>query len=112
MIKTLWKNARLPNGLIVNILIGDSRIIEIGSDGEFTLANGVSSGTGTALDPFIIEGWSIIVATGHGIYIHDTLAHFIVRDCFIDAGTGLNYPDYDSSIDSMEEDDITTLSGN
>ena len=72
--------------------------IEIGSDSGFNSTNGVSSGAGTALDPYIIENWLIIVPTGNGISIHDTTAHFIIRNCYIDAGTSGSYPEYENAI--------------
>ncbi|MHA1912645.1 MAG: NosD domain-containing protein [Candidatus Kariarchaeaceae archaeon] len=72
--------------------------IEIGSDAEFNSTNGVSSGTGIVSDPFIIENWIINVPNDyHGIYIHDTTAFFVIRNCYIDAGTG-GSPNYDSAI--------------
>ena len=72
--------------------------IEISQDSEFNVTNGVSSGTGTMLDPYIIENWNITVISGSGIFIHDTSAHFIIRNCWIDAGEGNSAPDYDGSI--------------
>ncbi|MFQ5883858.1 MAG: right-handed parallel beta-helix repeat-containing protein, partial [Thermoplasmata archaeon] len=59
--------------------------IQILGNGDFTPANGVSSGTGTAADPFIIEGWEINVTSGAGagIQILYTDAHFIIHDSFI-----------------------------
>jgi len=58
--------------------------IEITGDNGFTRENGVVSGSGTADDPYIIEGWEID-ATGHkyGIRIVGTRAHFIIRNCRI-----------------------------
>ncbi len=59
--------------------------IRIFGNADFTPANGVSGGTGTAEDPFIIEGWDINAASGAGagIQILYTDAHFIIRDSFI-----------------------------
>ncbi|MCG2826170.1 MAG: right-handed parallel beta-helix repeat-containing protein [Thermoplasmatales archaeon] len=67
----------------------------IRSNSDFTVANGVSSGSGTESDPYIIEGWDINVSTASGIevegmgstsfligiYIENTDAHFVIRDC-------------------------------
>jgi len=58
--------------------------IRIIGDKDFTRENGVVAGSGTADDPYIIEGWEIN-ASGDtfGIYIEDTTAYFIVRNCKI-----------------------------
>ena len=58
--------------------------IIINGNSDFTLANGVTDGSGTSMDPFIIEGWEID-ATGFtdGISVSSTDAHFIIRDTFI-----------------------------
>ncbi len=58
--------------------------IYIHGDAAFTWENGVVKGSGTAEDPYIIEGW-IIDTRGHdyGIYIDGTRAHFIIRNCQI-----------------------------
>lgn len=57
--------------------------IVIDGDGDFTLANGVTGGTGTAVDPYTIEGWEIEVDDHHGIHVIGTNAHFIITDCMI-----------------------------
>lgn len=49
--------------------------ILIGSDAEFTSANGVRSGTGTPDDPYVISGWKV-----SSLHIHDTNKHFVIRD--------------------------------
>ena len=41
------------------------------------------SGSGFGFDPFILEGWNITNSDQDGIYIQDTTAHFIIRDCWI-----------------------------
>jgi len=69
--------------------------IYIYGDDDFTIANGVMSGSGTAGDPYIIEGWRIEAPNAdYGIYIDHTSAHFIIRDCVIErarlAGIYLN----------------------
>jgi parallel beta-helix repeat protein len=82
--------------------------IEISEDSEFNSTNGVVSGTGTTLDPFIIENWNITTATGHGIFIHDTLAYFVIRNCFIDVGAEYD-PDGSSSICLKDTSNGTAL---
>lgn len=65
----------VPNDLVLH----DPIYIE-GND-DFIPANGVTSGSGTAGDPYIIESWSINVREANGIEIKDTNAHFIIRNC-------------------------------
>jgi parallel beta-helix repeat protein len=48
--------------------------------------NGVVSGNGSASNPFIIEGWDISAVAATGIYIRNTNAHFVVRDCYVHDG--------------------------
>ncbi len=57
--------------------------IRILSDSDFTPANGVISGNGTEIDPYIIAGWEIDAEGGDGIKISQTTSHFIIRDCFL-----------------------------
>ena len=58
--------------------------IEIANDGAFTVGNGVISGDGSELTPYIINGWNITTLGGAvGINIYDTTAHFIVSNCLV-----------------------------
>lgn len=58
--------------------------IRILGNGDFSRANGVLYGSGTEANPYIIEALEID-ATDHeyGIYIENTTAYFIIRDCKI-----------------------------
>lgn len=74
---------------------GTHEPIYIFGDEDFTYSNGVMSGSGTAADPYVIEGWSIAPANAdYGVYIDHTTRHFVVRDCVIEgtrvAGIYLN----------------------
>ena len=60
--------------------------IHIIGDNDFTPENGVVGGSGTSDDPYIIEGWEINASNGIGIYVEDTTAHFIIRNCYIHDG--------------------------
>lgn len=60
--------------------------ILIAGDKEFTAANGVRSGSGTPSDPYVISGW--IVST---IHIHDTSAHFVIRNNEVTSRLILNW---------------------
>ncbi len=74
---------------------GNHAPIYIGSDSDFTVANGVVSGSGTADDPYIISGWAIDAPSAdYGIYIDHTKSYFVIRNCVIErarnAGIYLN----------------------
>jgi len=58
--------------------------IYIEGNAGFTAANGVVAGSGTAGDPYIIEGWAINVAGAHGIQISYTTAYFVLRNCLVE----------------------------
>ena len=62
-------------------------VIRISCDEDFTTTNGVVSGTGTAKEPYLIEGWSIATGKATGLRIQGTSAHFVIRNCmFIGEG--------------------------
>lgn len=62
---------------------------------EFTLSNGVRSGSGSQSDPYVIEGWDINANNyTYGIGIRATTAFFIIRNCNIyDANLSSQYFD-------------------
>ncbi len=60
--------------------------IFINGDANFTAANGVVSGDGTALNPFIISNWDISATLADGIAIGNANSYFIVRDCTVHDG--------------------------
>ena len=55
--------------------------ISITSDSNFE----VFPGSGTEVDPYIIEGYNITTTSDEGIYISGTTKYFIVRNSYIDA---------------------------
>ncbi len=55
--------------------------ISITSDSGFE----VFLGTGTEVDPYIIEGYNITTTSDEGISITDTTKYFTVRNCYVDA---------------------------
>jgi parallel beta-helix repeat protein len=61
--------------------------ISIVTNWEFTHANGVVGGSGTASDPYIIADWDIDASSANGISIQDTDAHFTVRNCYVHDGS-------------------------
>jgi hypothetical protein len=72
-------------------------VLIVGNNG-FTSANGVTSGTGTATDPYVISGWNISAVTVSrarpGTYVHveidNTTAYFIIRNISVDGSVNGN----------------------
>jgi PKD repeat protein len=59
--------------------------ILIEGDADFTTANGVVSGSGTPLNPYVISGWNISSGTSKfPLTIKNTTKHFIIKDMFLD----------------------------
>jgi parallel beta-helix repeat protein len=59
-----------------------SSIVIVGNQ-NFSLANGVTGGSGTGQDPYVIEGWEIDTL----LEVHSTNASFVIRNVFVH-GTG------------------------
>ncbi len=57
--------------------------IVIGSNSDFNPSNGVSGGSGTASDPYVIEGWNITSNGTTGISISNTDAYFVIRSVYV-----------------------------
>jgi len=59
--------------------------ITILGNGDFTKANGVVAGSGTAKDPYLITGWEIDVpqSGSYAVDIENTTAHVVVRGLII-----------------------------
>jgi len=56
--------------------------IRINGNVNFTAPNGVSGGSGTVGNPYIIDNWDIDgVSTGDCIYVGNTTKYFIIRNC-------------------------------
>lgn len=63
--------------------------IRINSNADFISANGVCSGSGSEVDPFIIEGVKINAnGPGCGIYVGNTTNHFMVRNTYVHDASG------------------------
>lgn len=54
--------------------------ILINRNSDFTAANGVSGGSGTTADPFIIDEWEINYSQFAGIYLSHTTEHLIIKN--------------------------------
>lgn len=71
--------------------------ILIDGNGNFTFANGVTSGSGTRSDPYVIQGWDINASGLHccyaygdaGLLVQHTNASFIIRDVYVHSGLPL-----------------------
>ncbi|MHA1687073.1 MAG: right-handed parallel beta-helix repeat-containing protein, partial [Candidatus Heimdallarchaeaceae archaeon] len=74
------QNTEVTNYKIL-LSLTDHEAIEISSDANFS----AFPGSGTANDPYIIEGYHITTNADYGIYIHDTTKYFIIRNCHINA---------------------------
>ncbi|MGA1873765.1 MAG: hypothetical protein ACMUHY_08840, partial [Thermoplasmatota archaeon] len=61
--------------------------IRIEGDDDFSTSNGVSSGTGTITDPYVIENRTIDCGPSHGILIANTTKHLLIRKCTIFNGS-------------------------
>ncbi len=58
--------------------------IGINENYEFNSTNGIVSGSGTRSDPYIIEGWEILLnETGTAISVYDTTVDFIIRNVHV-----------------------------
>ncbi|HEY4705409.1 MAG TPA: NosD domain-containing protein [Thermoplasmata archaeon] len=60
--------------------------ILIVGDAGFTPDNGVTGGSGTPTDPYVIEGWGIDASFATGISIANTLAHAVIRNVSVSGG--------------------------
>ncbi|MEM4161361.1 MAG: right-handed parallel beta-helix repeat-containing protein, partial [Thermoplasmata archaeon] len=63
--------------------------IHINGNSQFTGENGVVGGSGTQSDPYIISGWEIDANGGtYAIWIENTTAYFVIRNCNVYRATG------------------------
>jgi parallel beta-helix repeat protein len=65
--------------------------ILIDGPGNFTASNGVTGGSGSPTDPYIIQGWSIDASAANGIEIRNIVSfsppYFVIRNVFIHSET-------------------------
>jgi len=81
------RSVSLPSSVKGNYTPHDPIWIE--GDEAFIPENGVSSGSGTVDDPYIIEGWAIVSQSEVGIVIVYTRSHFLVRNCYLETDFGV-----------------------
>ncbi len=72
--------------LVFSAVNGIHQPILIVGNNSFTLANGVSRGSGTNSDPYVIENLVVDASDSNGIQVKDTTAYFIVRNCLVENG--------------------------
>ncbi|PKK81310.1 MAG: hypothetical protein CVT47_03105 [Thermoplasmata archaeon HGW-Thermoplasmata-2] len=60
--------------------------IRINGNSDFNELNGVSGGSGTEDDPYVIRGWEIDASRSDGIIVENTDARLIIKDCRIRGG--------------------------
>ena len=69
-----------------NILYTPHDPIYIDGNDNFTSENGVTGGSGTYSDPYIIEDWEIDASSKHGIKIRNTDVYFVIDNCYFHSG--------------------------
>jgi parallel beta-helix repeat protein len=84
----IWYTAMVRAGLVIGSVatLSPHSPIYIDSNAGFTAANGVTSGSGTENDPYIIENWSINASSANGIEIKSTDVYFVIRNCLVENG--------------------------
>ena len=65
--------------------------IFINGDNEFTIYNGVRSGSGEENNPYVIENWEIYASGAPCVWVQNTTKYFVIRNCLLENG----YNDYD-----------------
>jgi parallel beta-helix repeat protein len=63
--------------------------IYINGNDDFTIENGVTGGSGTSNDPYIIKDWEINATSQYGVTIRNTSVYFTIMNCYIHDG-GIN----------------------
>lgn len=81
--------------------------ISITGDAGFTFSNGVRSGTGSPLDPYVISDWTIDAASGAAVRITGTTKHVVLRDLTLTSGSGASAVDLRDNTDTVEVRDVT-----
>ena len=66
--------------------------ITIRGDSEFTAGNGVTGGSGTESDPYLIEGWEISAESSNGLSISDSSAHVVIKNIVVRGTYSSFYP--------------------
>lgn len=74
------ENAQLTGALIEDFNHSDTVYVDIGTESDFVDSGW--SGSGTELDPFVLDNQALGVLGDYGyLQIHDTTSHFVIRNC-------------------------------
>lgn len=71
-------------------LYADHSPIVIDGNYQFTKKNGVTGGSGTAADPYVIDGWGISAGNSAAVIVMNTDSHVVFRSISVD-GMGNSY---------------------
>ena len=106
---TILSSIIIPAVLLTTISPVYDEVIEILSDEDF-LKYDYILGNGTSDAPYIIESRNIVDETSrYGIYIDNTTAFFIIRDCMIDVYSGGIYLKHNAPHTAIIEDNEITV---
>ena len=81
---------------LLNVRLVQAEILQshppilISSDSGFTSENGVTRGSGTVSDPYVIEGWEIASAPGPAIQVLETHVYFVIREVYVHSSLPLS----------------------
>ena len=83
--------------------------ILINGNGDFTAANGVTGGSGTAADPYVIEGWTVRPYTGPpaAVSVSNTTKPFVLRGLTVQCGSSVGILLDNVSDGRVEDCDVT-----
>src|SRR2546428_5094266 len=81
-------SGNLSTSVTINVNgLTDHNAIVINGDAGFTTANGITGGSGTLTDPYVIQGWAIstdfLCCASPGIVISNTKAYFTTNNVYI-----------------------------
>ncbi|HEX4922151.1 MAG TPA: right-handed parallel beta-helix repeat-containing protein, partial [Candidatus Bathyarchaeia archaeon] len=84
--------------------------ISIVGNSDFTSVNGVTGGSGTNSDPYIIQGWTISCCQSPRILIRDTTANFVVRDIELTGGGSMTLSNVaNGAVEDLPRSSATSL---
>ena len=90
-VQTEFAGAYQDNFSISNFPYRSHPSISIANNAEFTSANGVTQGDGSAINPYMIRGWEVESGTT-GIDVRNTTVYFVIRDDYVvRLNTGISF---------------------
>ena len=99
VLSTILLVAQLPNHVSseipISYCVSNSNPIEIFQDGDF-ISKGFA-GSGTSVDPFIIEDLIILTDADYAIRIEHTTKHFVIQNCTLEAARAAINVEYATS---------------